>query len=83
MTCFTLVRDKLSLSDQWTDNPEFVWLHALLSYADAHNAGGGDPSTNPFTATIRRLEIAGINPRALARVRFLLANEEARYATSH
>jgi hypothetical protein len=82
MTCFAKVIERLSLNDQFTE-AEFAWLHSLLHYADAFNAGGSDSSTNPFTATIRRLEVAGINPRILTRVRFLLSDHENRYAASH
>jgi hypothetical protein len=80
MSCFSQVRDRLHFSDQWTDSAELTWLHSLLTYADQYNAGGGDPSPNPFTASILRLESAGVNPRAVARIRQMLASEEAKYA---
>ena len=82
MSCFAKVISRLDLNDQFTE-AEWAWLHSLLHYADAYNAGGSDSSTNPFTATIRRLELAGINPRTLTRVRFLLSEHENKYNASH
>jgi len=66
MSCFSQSATVFQLSDQWTADGEFAWLHSLLSYADQYNAGGGDPSPNPFTATILRPGICGHQPEHAA-----------------
>jgi len=80
MTCFAKVIERLQLSDQWTSDTEMCWLHSILHYADQHNAGGGDPSPNPFTATALRLQTAGINANTLTRIQQLLAQSEVKFA---
>jgi len=57
---------------------EAAFIHALLKYANA-NHSGLDVLSNPLAEAIRRLEAAGINPHALARIKQLLYDRLDKY----